>query len=111
MFMCVRVRARLGCLEPNNTLCQRQQGRPHSGLVIPAVSWLSFLQAQPAIVSATTRTFNQPFDFGTAGLVCACVCEYVWGESVSGHQMIVEESVREGEGGRGKFKEREKLLK
>lgn len=34
--------------------------RPHSELVIPVVSWLSFLQAQPAITVAITITFNQP---------------------------------------------------
>lgn len=56
--------------------CAKRQRRPYSELVIPAVPWPGFLQAQPAIPVATTITFNQPFNCRTAGLVglCAGVC-------------------------------------
>lgn len=50
------------------------QRRPHSDLVIPAVPWLGFLQAQPAIAVATI-TFNQPFN---------CRTKHMEGEAVDG---------------------------
>lgn len=46
--------------------------RPHSELVIPVVSWLSFLRGLPATTVAITIPFNQPINCGTVGLGRVC---------------------------------------